>query len=400
MNTRHERIRVVHALTNLHVGGTERQAVALSCGLDPQFFDVRLACLSRSGQLADEVVRRGIPLETYPVHRLYGPASVVQRLRLARYLRRERIDVVQSYGFYANLFATPAARLARVPVVLGSVRDVGDLLWTSRQRLAQRWASRLCDRVIVNAHAVARRCIELGYDPWKILVIPNGTDLARFEPQAEGWRERNGIAPHAALVTVLARLVLAHGVDFNGISDFLAAARLVAQRFDHARFLIVGDGSNRAALEARARELGLGERAVFVGFRQDVPEILAHSALLVQPSLTEAMSNSIQEAMAAGRPVVATDVGGNPELVEDGRTGLLVPSRNPVALAQAIEKLLADPELRERMGRAARRRVAERFSLERSIETFETLYASLLVERIPRRAAWTATTIGRTADLG
>jgi L-malate glycosyltransferase len=116
--------------------------------------------------------------------------------------------------------------------------------------------------------------------------------------------------------------------------------------------------------------------------------------------LTEAMSNSIQEAMAAGRPVVATDVGGNPELVEDGRTGLLVPSRNPVALAQAIEKLLADPELRERMGRAARRRVAERFSLERSIETFETLYASLLVERIPRRAAWTATTIGRTADLG
>ena len=397
-----ERIRVLHVLTNLHVGGTERQAVALTCGLDRRRFEVRLACLSRSGELHDEVARRGIPIDTYPMHRLYGPSSMVQRLRLARHVRRWRIDVVQSYGFYANLFATPAARLARVPVVLGSVRDLGDLLWTDRQRTAQRLVSGLCDRVIVNAHAVARRCIELGYDPWRILVIPNGIDLERFGAIETGWRERNGIPPHATLVTVVARLVNAQGVDFKGIRDFLDAARLVAPTYPDARFLIVGDGSNRPALEAFARELGLGERASFIGFRHDIPEILGSSAVVVQPSLTEAMSNSIQEAMAAARPVVATAVGGNPELVEDGVTGLLVPPADPPALARAIDTLLSDPERRERLGRAGRRRIVERYSLDRLIDSIETLYASLLTaRRTRRRAGWTPNaTIGRPAGLG
>ncbi len=397
-----ERIRVLHVLTNLHVGGTERQAVALTCGLDPRRFEVGLACLSRSGELHDEVERCGIPIDTYPMHRLYGPASMYQRFRLARYVRERHIDVVQSYGFYANLFATPAARLARVPVVLGSVRDVGDLLWTARQRRAQRLVCGLCDRVIVNAHAVARRCIELGYDPWRILVIPNGIDPRRFVALETGWRERNGIPPQATLVTVVARLATANGVDFKGIRDFLAAARLVAPRFEHARFLLVGDGSNRPALEALAHELGLGERAIFVGFRHDIPEILGHSSVLVQPSLTEAMSNSIQEAMAASLPVVATDVGGNPELVEDGRTGLLVPAADPAALARAIETLLGDPELRQSLGRAGRRRVVERYSLDRLIDSIETLYASLLAERrTRRRAGWTSNaTIGRPVGLG
>ena len=374
-------IRVLHVMSNLQLGGTERQAVALSSGLDRRRFDVQVACLHAQGAFLGELQRRGIPIDAYPIRGLYGPAAFAQRLRLAHRLRKHRVDVIHSHGFQANLFATPAARLARVPVIVGSVRDLGDPL-SSRQRWAQKLALRLCDRVVVNAHAVARRCVAEGYQRRRLVVIPNGIDVTGFaRPITPGWRDENGIAPDALVVAVISRLDHARGVDFRGIRHFLKAARLVAGRFPDARFLLVGDGTDRAALEAFARELGLGERATFTGFRRDVPEILAHSAVVVQPSLTPALSNSVLEAMAARVPVIATAVGGNPELVQDGLTGLLVPPGDPRAIARALEILLANPGLRERLGRAGRRRVVERFSLERLTGASERLYVALLASR-------------------
>jgi len=185
----------------------------------------------------------------------------------------------------------------------------------------------------------------------------------------------------------------------KGIEQFIDAAALIGARFPQAHFLVVGDqhkipgASNsgyRATLEERALRLGLGKRLVFAGFRLDVPQILAQVSVAVLPSLTEALSNSLLESMAAGAPVVATEVGGNPEVVEDGVTGLLVPPQDPEALARAVCRLLEWPQEAERLGRAGRRLIHERFSVAQMVHATEQLYLGLLAQaprgkRVQRR---------------
>jgi glycosyltransferase involved in cell wall biosynthesis len=164
----------------------------------------------------------------------------------------------------------------------------------------------------------------------------------------------------------------------KGVEYFLDAAALLAPRFPEVRFLIVGDGAGRNELEAHAGRLGLAERVTFTGFRTDVPDLLPEAAISVLPSLSEGLSNSLLESMAAGVPVVAARVGGNPEIVEHDVSGLLVPVRDSAALAGAISTLLEDPQLAARLGEAGRRRVAELFSMERSLSEVEGLYERLV----------------------
>ena len=225
----------------------------------------------------------------------------------------------------------------------------------------------------------------MGVEP--SLPQPAKTVLTWFSaPRDRGALHRElGFPAEAPLVAVLARMHRSiHGVDLKGIRYFLDAARDVAQRVPDARFLVVGDGPLRAELERYALSLGLGQRVVFMGFRLDVPEILAEVAVAVSPSLAEAISNSVIEAMAAGVPVVGTRVGGTPEAVEDGETGILVPPRDAGALARSIVTLLEDRALASRLGLAGRRRIETQFSTERMVRATERLYASL-IERARRR---------------
>jgi glycosyltransferase involved in cell wall biosynthesis len=164
----------------------------------------------------------------------------------------------------------------------------------------------------------------------------------------------------------------------KGIEYFLDAAAIVASRFPDVRFLIVGDGANRSQLQERSQKLGLDQRVVFTGFRTDVPELLSEATLSVLPSLSEGLSNSLLESMAAGVPVIAAKVGGNPEIVEHGVSGLLVPPRDAAALAGAMSNLLADADLTSRLGQAGRRRVSELFSMERSVGETERFYERLM----------------------
>ena len=194
--------------------------------------------------------------------------------------------------------------------------------------------------------------------------------------------------PRAAIVAVVSRL---H--ELKGLDDFLEAAAALAARHPEVRYLIVGDrlavkdgtvvkeDAYRASLEGLARRLGIADRVVFTGFRLDIPQILQEVAVSVLPSLSEGLSNFLLESMAAGVPVVATRVGGSPEAVGDGETGLLVPTRNAAALARAIDALLTDRDLARRMGQAGRRRMEERFSLEAMARATERLYSSLLGRR-------------------
>jgi glycosyltransferase involved in cell wall biosynthesis len=368
------RIKLLKLVTSFHIGGTERQVANLTLGIDSSRFDLHLGCLRYAGQLLEELKTLQIPRPEFRIGAFHSPKTLWQGMRFAQYIRKNRIRIVHSYGFYSNVFAVPAARLARTPIVVASIRDTGDVL-TPAQRKVQRMICRTADCVLVNAEAIRETLVEEGYAPGKIVVIRNGITLSKFEKRQRraNLRQELGLPLAAPLVMVSSRLN-----QMKGISYFLDAAMILAPRFPDARFLIVGDGGNRKELEEYASRLGLGQRVVFTGFRGDVPDLLSEAAVSVLPSLSEGLSNSLLESMAAGVPVVATRVGGNSEVVADGVTGFLVPPQDPAALAHATGLLLENKDLAARFGDSGRRRVADLFSVERSVRETQNLYHRLV----------------------
>ena len=380
------RIKLLKFVPNFGVGGTERQFANLALALDPSRFELSFACLRRWGKYLDVLEPWQRTMAEYKIQSLYYPHSFAQQLRLARSLRRDRIQILHTYNFYANVFAIPAAWLAGVAVIVASIRETGAYL-TPMQKRVQKFVCRYADCVLVNADAVKQWLLAQGYRREQIVVIRNGIDLSRFVTRngSGQLRQELGLPARAPLVAVLARLNQMKGIEY-----FLEAAAVIAGRCPDARFLIVGsnliprddtaveDVAYRRALESSVVRLGLDGRVVFTGMRLDVPEILSALSVSVLPSLSEGLSNTLLESMAAGVPVVATRVGGNPEIVEEGVTGFLVPPRDPAALAKAVCQLLENPELASRFGQAGRQRVVECFSLERMVRETERLYLSLL----------------------
>jgi glycosyltransferase involved in cell wall biosynthesis len=381
-----ERIRLLKFPTLFAIGGTERHVMNFVANLDSARFDLRLACLKRVGEFLREIEERRVPLRDYPIDRLYGPRALVQQCRFAADVRRDRIQIVHTYGFYPNVFGIAAARAAGADLVIASIRDTGVYL-SAMQKRAQKLACRFADLVLVNADAIKRTLIDEGYRADRIQVIRNGVSPNAFVERRGGARLRRqlGIPPDAPVVGMLSRLNKLKGVD-----DFLEAATRVVARVPAARFLLIGDGvmvsggrnarhgSYGESLQQTAQQLGLADRLVFTGFRLDVPELLAQCDVSVLPSHSEGLSNTLLESMAAGVPVVATNVGGNPEVVQEGRTGFLVSPKNAEALADRICRLLEDRSLAARFGDTGRRRAAEHFSIHRMLRDTEDLYRQLL----------------------
>ncbi|HEY2989029.1 MAG TPA: GT4 family glycosyltransferase PelF [Candidatus Binatia bacterium] len=384
----HDKIKLFTFLNCFDIGGTERHVVSLARRLDAATFELNLGCMYKTGPFLKDIERLHIPVAEYTVRTLRSHRFIKEQIRCAADMRRNHIQLVHTYGFYPNVFAIPAARLARVPIVIASIRDTLTLDLSPMRCRAQQFVCRLADCILVNATAIRRRLISEGYNRDKIHVIKNGIDLSRFvrRPDNSGLRSEFGLSPSTPLVIVLSRLSKIKGIEY-----FLEAAAILAQRFDDARFLIVGDLKDdpayRAQLERLAIDLGVGQRVIFTGFRLDVAELLSEANVSVLPSLTEGLSNTLLESMAAGLPVVATNVGGNSEIVEDGITGFLVPPKDPGALAQSISALLANRETARRFGEAGRERVAQHFSLERMVAATEDLYLRLLGKASGRRTA-------------
>lgn len=372
-----ERIRLLKFLAYLAIGGSERQVLNIRQGLDHTRFDLHLGCFGCFDEQIG-VDLSGTPLEVYKINKLYGVRALRECWRLASYLKQNRMDIVHAYNFYANVFALPAARLAKVPVVLASIRDTGET-WTARQRAVNKMVCRLADRVVVNAEAIKRGLVAEGYHPERITVIANGIIC----PPLRSTQDRTllhqefGLSAKDVLIGVVSRIARLKGLEY-----FLAAAPDILARIPQAKFLIIGDNSfnpqYREELKQQVITLGLQERVIFTGFRLDVPKIISSLDVSVLPSLREGLSNALLESMAAAVPVVATNVGGNPEVVVDGESGLLVPSRDSSALAEAICRVLLTPGLRNVLGQAGRRRVLEHFSNERMIRNVERLYGDML----------------------
>jgi len=359
---------IAHALlmtNSFETGGSERQFIALAQHLDPARFSLKLGCLSERGPLRQQVGKADV----FPMGgRLYSVKSLHSRIRLARYLRHQQIDVAHAFDFYTNLVMIPVARWARVAVVLGSQRQIGDLL-TPAQRRAQLWAFRFCDKVVCNSQAAADRLQEYGLLKQKLAVIANGVAAAAFEKTAPALPATPGLMR----VGMIARMN--HRVKNHDV--FLKAAACVAANLNNVEFVLVGDGPLRAELEKLAQDAGIAGQVRFLGDRRDIPAILASLDLTVLPSDSESLSNSIIESMAAGVPVIATRVGGNAELVDDDR-GQLVSAGDEQDLAAAMLSLLRDHARRQRLAENARSFALSRFTIEKMCRAHEELYTELL----------------------
>ncbi len=393
-----ERIRVLQFVSAFDVGGTERHVANLLKSYDDGRFRFQVAAFRAEGGLLADFAEHADWGTEYPIRRLYGFGTWRQQLRLSRALRRRRVQVLHAYGFYANCFAIPAAKIAGVPVIIGSIRDVG-ASWTPMQQRVERTVFRLADSVLTNADAVKQKLVGEGYPADKIAVIRNGVDVQRFASAdpAEDFRSEIGVPEGVPLVGVVARIDAVKGLD-----DFVEAAARVARTRPDAHFVLVGDSfpteehrAYHSALVERVRSLGIEERLVFAGNRSDVPSILPQLAVSVLPSLTEGLPNALLEAMAAGVPVVATAVGGTPEVIEGGVNGLLVPRRDPQRLADAIGRLLDDRALAGRMASAGNETVDARFSLRAMARLTEDHYLAAL-----RRAGGRAAAAAQQASVG
>jgi L-malate glycosyltransferase len=352
-------------MTNtFETGGSERQFAILAKSLSRERFQLHLGCIRRDGPFAQDFA--DIP-EFRLGGSLYGWESLRTRLRLSHHLRRNGVQIAHAFDFYTTLTLIPAARFARVPVVIGSFRQLGDLM-TPAQFRTQAVAFHWCDAVVCNSRAGADRLAAGGLARKKLFVIGNALPDEAFAAVPAVLARRPGVMRVGMVARMNAR--------YKNHSGFLRIAARIQQRFPDVEFLLAGDGPLRRELEQEAQSLGLGSRVLFLGDRRDIPAVLASMDVAVLTSDSEGLSNVILEAMAASVPVIAYDVGGNGELVNADRGGIIRPSDED-EFAAAVERLLAQPALREKLGRNARTFVEANFSLQRVRNAYEELYQSL-----------------------
>jgi len=339
--------------------------------LDPGRFRIHVACFHREGAWLSRIVDRAASVVEFPIHGFARPSTARQLINFARWCRRERIAVVQTCDLYANIFGLPGAALAGVPVRIGSRRELNPDK-TDWQIRFQRLAYRSATKVAANSPAAQSMLEREGVAPSSIALIPNGLDLNAFADRK----------PTGSIRTIITVANLRREKNHETL---LAAAVLLLRTRPDLRFRIVGAGPRRSELEELSHARGLASQVEFLGHREDVPSLLAAADAFVLPSRSEAFPNGAIEAMAAGLPVVASDVGGLRDLIENGRTGVLVPPGNPEALAGALHSLIDNPAGAEAIGRAARGEVQQRYSFDRMVASFEDLYLSGLRTRVSAR---------------
>ncbi len=380
--TTRSRLRILHVITGLEIGGAERVLLETARYQQARGHEVAVCALRPEGPLA-AAVREVCPLYTVDMGHRLSPGVI---WKLARLMRRGHHDVVHSYLYQANLVARVAARLAGVPVNISSVRC--SYTWLRWPHFAvDRWTAHFADCITSVSEATRQFSIEReGLPTRKIVTLRNGIEVSRFDKITDraatraALRQSLGYAADALVVCMTGRLHAQKGHTFL----FQAAERLKG-RFPQLRLLIIGDGPQRAALEAETRARGLSGMVQFLGMRKDVPELLAASDVFAFPSLYEGLPNAVLEAMAMSLPVVASTADGTVEVIESERDGLLVPTGDAAALEAALERVLGDAGLRGRLAQAGRQRVLADFTFEKMMHETEDLYYSLLGRKAPGR---------------
>jgi glycosyltransferase involved in cell wall biosynthesis len=377
-------IRVLHIITRLDVGGSTENTLISATRMPPSEFAGSLISGPTAEPypgLAELLSRAGVPwIQVARLRRRASPIADCRALwQLHRRIRGMRVDIVHTHTSKAGFLGRLAARMAGVPRIVhtphGHVFDgyfspAATRAYILLERLAARWT----DRIITLSDGEARDHLRLGIGrPEQFITIPSGVNLDAVRAASPVSLTSGG-----PVIGTVGRLT-----PIKGLPYLLDAGPEILRRCPGARFLVVGDGEMRPSLEAQARRLGLGDRVVFAGFREDIPAVIAGMDLFVLPSLNEGMGRVLVMAMALGKPIVASRVGGVPELLGDGKAGLLVPPRDPAALAQAILALLHDRARATALADAGRLRVP-RYGVEAMLEALAKVYRELMERDGPR----------------
>lgn len=364
-------IPVLHLVNRFWVGGSERQFVERLRRHPPGFRAV-VGCLEASGPALEEVRALGYEPLVFPLKGSMAQANTaVQIARMAALIRSEGIRIVHGTDFNTNLLGLAAAKLGGAKAIVSRV-DLGHLRagFGKLQREAEKLCSRFADLVVANADAVKQVCIrEEGCRPEKVVVVRNGIDLERFDKLAA--QPLQGPLPEGRLVAVIGNLW-----PVKGHRTLVEAVARLPQSLHDVKFICAGEGPERDYLEKRIAELGLGQRVILLGHRLDVPAVLMHAQAACLCSSAEGLSNALMEAMAARLPIIATRVGGNPELIGDN--GKLVPYGDVAALTEALTALLSKPEEARAMGVRGRKRVESELTLTRMADGHGALYRKAL----------------------
>jgi len=360
----------------LEAGGSERQMREVAKALDRTRFSPHVACFRPQASACRELEAAGVRVVHFPVHSFASLRAISGTFAFARYVRRNGIRLVHAFDYPGAVFAIPSTRFLTSAAAVSSQRSHRDLI-PPRYRELIRLTDRLANAIVVNCEFVRHHLEkEERVPPDRIELCYNGIDLDVFHP---GETARPNELPLDAFVI---GVVCALRPE-KGLSTLLHAFARVRHLHPAMKLAIVGDGPMRQPLEAESRSLGIFDQCIFAPATNDVARWLRAIDIFVLPSLSEALSNSLMEAMACGCCVVASSTGGNPELVRDGETGLLFPAGDPTVLGTALQNLIQDSPLRERLAGEGTKFIHERFSIRAAADRMGEIYASLI--QLPTR---------------
>ncbi len=358
------KFKILHTEWSNGWGGQELRILLDAVVLRKMGHDVTIMGVP-DGQMVVKAREKGVPVIEQTMRHAYDLPVL---WKLVGLLKKERYDVVNTHSSVDSWLVSAAAKLAGTPVLVRT-RHLSVPLATHPFNFVYKWP----DAIVTTAEMIRQSMIERnGYDPDRVVSIPTGVDLGRFNPWLDpgGIREELGLPEQGRVATMVAVLR-----SWKRHEIFLEAAAMMSLQRPDLRFLVVGEGPRRKQVEAKISELGLGDRVIMTGHRNDVERILAVSDVCFLTSeSSEGVPQSVLQYQAMARPVVGTTAGGIPEVIEDGRTGLLCPINDPAALAEAGGRLLDDRELAADLGRSARRRVEERHSQEAMAEATLAMY--------------------------
>jgi len=364
------RLRVVEIIDSLHVGGAQRQLLTVLRNMDRSRFDPFVLCLFSAEPLAQECADLGIPVSTLGMRKTSDAMWVIPKI--TRYLLETEADVVHTHTLASNTYGRLAARIAGTKYIFSSEHNT--YFWKQRRHILMDYLlSKITSRIVAVSRAVRDFTSQQeAISSDKFIVIYNPVDVKEFAPNSQiraAIRTASGLDERQKVIVTVGRLV-----EQKGYPYLLEAAAVLFQTQPDVCFWIVGDGPQKQMLHGEVERLGLAEHVHFLGQRQDVPHILAAADLFVLASAWEGFGIVIPEAMATELPVVATRVGGIPEIITHGEDGILVPSKDAEALAGGMSLLLEDQNLARRMARKARSTAERRFSVSVIIPQFEALY--------------------------
>ncbi len=370
-----DKIKVLHVSIGLSTGGLERVITILTTRMDKNLFSVGSLCLKYVGEFGEYLRKNGYTVETFPQNP--NRFDIRDPWRLSRYLKKRNVDVVHAHSG-AFFMSVAAARLAGIPAVFYTDHGRPQIEGTKRV-IEEAVTARFVDRVVAVSKELKQHLITKTHFPaGKIDVIVNGidTDVFRPRPKPQELLVEFRLPEKAKIVGSTGRFSREKG--YHVLID---SFRQVIDRIPYTFLLLVGDGPQRKDLEKQSEATGCKNRIIFTGVRNDIPELLNIFDIFVLPSIYEGTSMSLLEAMASAKPPVATRVGGNLSIINHQESGLLVPSENPAALAEAIIELLSDAGKRAAFGKAAEKKIKTEYSQENMVRKYSELYLSVLQKK-------------------